>query len=439
MCKKLCSTARVITNFTNIDIPLKLHQLLLHGINFVPDVARSKSELLEIVETDLKEAAIKFFRSKALYYPRINRGSGLQDVILQLVQQTPSNTTEINFYFQLYEGYIMRFTQFLNELNFSHLEDYENIKSLVPPNSVLSISDKGLGPCLLPVDWYIEQYKHQAKIGGHKVTNMSEPQCLQLMLNNIQLFRTSLLDEEKIIFRKYFKKVFPSFRVGCLKIIPKIHKIKSVITPESWKKLPSRPIRGGENCPVNSYSIALCNMLQELHKTVKQLYLNHKMGDVSFPIIHGSDEYMKTLTSIEYSREEWGKVTIISGDFSDAYTQSRLVDLQLSIKKLGTLAGWNDAKISLSQKIAALVFENCYFLTPNGVMQQTKGFPMGGHSSREGLDTILIASEIDILNSSNSYILNYVRMVDDISSVIGGDFSNVRCTFYFRKYGFVLS
>ena len=134
MCKRLCSTARVITNFTGTEIPLKLEQLLSHGINFVPTAARSKSDLLDIVENDLKEAAIKFFRSNAMYYPRINSGMGLQDVILQLVQQTPSNTTKVNFYFKLYEGYIMRISQFLNDLNFSHLENYETIKSLVPKN-----------------------------------------------------------------------------------------------------------------------------------------------------------------------------------------------------------------------------------------------------------------------------------------------------------------
>ena len=299
MCKRLCTTTHSVVNFTATEVSTELQQLLSSGINFVPTVVRSNFDLLDIIENDLKIAAIKVFREKAMYYPRLNADLGLKNVILQLIQQTPSNTSEINFYLELYESYIGRVSTFLNELNFSHLENYENIKQLVPKNTVLTISDKGLGPCLLPVEWYIEQYKHQAELGGHRATNMSEQQCLNSMLNSIQLFRNSLLNEERIIFGKYYKKCKPYHRVGCLKIIPKIHKLKGAITADSWKLLPSRPIRGGENCPVNSYSIALCGMLQELHKTVKQLYLNGNMGGCTFPIIHGSDEYMYCL--IQYT------------------------------------------------------------------------------------------------------------------------------------------
>ena len=49
-------------------------------------------------------------------------------------------------------------------------------------------------------------------------------------------------------------------------------------------------------------------------------------------------------------------------------------------------------------------------------MRQTSGFPMGGHSSREILDVILLASEYRIL-SVMEYCPFYQRMVDDISCV----------------------
>ena len=51
---------------------------------------------------------------------------------------------------------------------------------------------------------------------------------------------------------------------------------------------------------------------------------------------------------------------------------------------------------------------------------------MGGHSSREGLDNILLSKEVDILNgSSRQAILSYYRMVDDISIIFDGSFSSV--------------
>ena len=51
---------------------------------------------------------------------------------------------------------------------------------------------------------------------------------------------------------------------------------------------------------------------------------------------------------------------------------------------------------------------------------------MGGHSSREGLDNILLAAEVELLSSiiKNS-LLFYNCLVDDISTVVNGDFSLV--------------
>ena len=60
-------------------------------------------------------------------------------------------------------------------------------------------------------------------------------------------------------------------------------------------------------------------------------------------------------------------------------------------------------------------------------MRQTQGFPMGGHSSREGLDNILLSSEFDILsNLLDTNLHHYVRLVDDISLAINGEFYSVR-------------
>ena len=52
---------------------------------------------------------------------------------------------------------------------------------------------------------------------------------------------------------------------------------------------------------------------------------------------------------------------------------------------------------------------------------------MGGHSSREGLDNILLSCELEILNSSIAKkLLYYYRMVDDISTAVEGNFSYVK-------------
>ena len=52
---------------------------------------------------------------------------------------------------------------------------------------------------------------------------------------------------------------------------------------------------------------------------------------------------------------------------------------------------------------------------------------MGGHSSREGLDNILLSSELDLLNSTiNKSLLFYYRLVDDISLALDGNVSSIK-------------
>ena len=138
--------------------------------------------------------------------------------------------------------------------------------------------------------------------------------------------------------------------------------------------------------------------------------------------------FSNNIHNVVYPSIDSSLLTLISGDFSDAYTQSSLEDLQQSITKLGALVSWENGKIGLSIKLARLVFENCYFETPTGIHRQSKGFPMGGHSSREGLDNILLAGEVELLrNNEINYCLQYYyRLVDDISTAIKGSFGKVK-------------
>ena len=52
---------------------------------------------------------------------------------------------------------------------------------------------------------------------------------------------------------------------------------------------------------------------------------------------------------------------------------------------------------------------------------------MGGHSSREGLDSILLAGELDLLYDADisSSLHFYYRLVDDISTAVQGKFTSV--------------
>ena len=422
LCSKVCQNKPKILNLSSTKVPSELEQALENGSNFVPQDALSKSELQTLIENDLINAAVNYFRDKNQIYPLVNTNLGLKTVLEQLISQSTSNSSHIEYYKTLYDSYHEHKGEFYNKHLKNDFIEYPSIQKLVPKGTILAEADKGLGPCLLPIEWFIDQYKVQSLKGNHVLTNMSKDQCINYLKREIDAFRTGLSSEARMALKTYFHGTNPNFRVGVMKIVPKIHKL-SVFDNSSWKILPSRPIRGAENCPINPYSQALCRMLQEMHSSLKAAFTDN---GIVFPVIYGCDEYSHNIHKVEINHDYGSLTTLVSGDFSDAYTQSRLIDLQGSIGQLGHIIGWSKAKIVLAQKLARMVFENCFFETPSGIMRQTQGFPMGGHSSREGLDTILLAAEIILLSKVKTKLHYYYRMVDDISLAINGEFSTVK-------------
>ena len=99
-------------------------------------------------------------------------------------------------------------------------------------------------------------------------------------------------------------------------------------------------------------------------------------------------------------------MALITGDFSDAYTASKILRLQQSISFLGEIIGLPDFHTALINCLVDLVFTNCTFYTPLGLYKSGQGYPMGGHSSRDALDVDLLCSEIEIITSRNTILKN---------------------------------
>ena len=423
LCTQVCTSKSKVLNLTKFKVPDEIEELLSRGTNLVPLDELHCKNIEELIEKNLITEAISFFRTENQFYPLVNETAGLKTVLEQLISQVPSNSKQVGFFTTMYEEYAGHRNDFYDSLPEGHFIDNPSVQNLLPVGTILTLSDKGLGPCLLPIEWYIEQYEVQSRKGNHVLANMSSEQCIIFLKRAIENFWSSISPEEKAFFRDYFRKGNPNCRVGVMKLVPKIHKL-STFGSNSWKVLPSRPIRGAENCPINPYSRALCKMLQEMHSALK---VEMSSKGIPFPVIYGCDEYSDQIQKVNFDRLTWSQTTLITADFSDAYTKASLNDLQDSIAALGEVVNWPASKISLAKSIAKLVFENCFFETPTGIMRQTQGFPMGGHSSREGLDNILLARELELLNKGiRNHFLYYYRLVDDISLGFIGDFSKVR-------------
>ena len=214
-----------------------------------------------------------------------------------------------------------------------------------------------------------------------------------------------------------------------MKLVPKVHKLKGPISLDSWKQLKSRPIRGAENDPIKDPSKALYSLLQEMLGKFKTVFPKLDNDQIEhFTVLKGCDDNTKRLSFLKLDKQKSSQTILITADFSDAYTETDIEHLKESLRTVGLLVKYEDHHITLLEKLVDLVFLNCYFYTPNGLYRQTKGMPMGDYSSRESLDVELTRSEYFIINSIMNLSLKihlFCRLVDDISLIVQGQFSEI--------------
>ena len=252
-------------------------------------------------------------------------------------------------------------------------------------------------------------------------------------------FKCSCSEEQlRIINHLWPYEKSSTFRVGVMKLVPKVHKLEGLISHESWKKLSSRPIRGAEMDPMRFPSKVLFRLLNNMLQGFQKWYETMSvLLPFKFPVITGCDEFSSRVKELRLDRSKMMQTTFLSADFGDAYTETGISSLQASIRLIGEQIGVDYHEIDLMVKLVNLVFSNCYFFTPFGLYKQTRGMPMGDYSSRDSLDLHLVKSEYEILlelSKLSSSIHLYCRLVDDISVIIQGDFSTVRLVLQKMSY-----
>ena len=257
LCASKCSTGPRVHNLTTLVIPPDIMTLLGTGLDVVPQTKQDAQSIKATILSNLKSAAIAYFRSTIGHYPYgTDSISELDPLLLHLSMLTPCGSPLSEFYFKLRDTYKISIDVFLGGI----VSDVENktpsalIKQNIPDNFVITPTDKNLGVALVPIGWYHDQYKSHVIKGGYILSHLNESQCIYLLVNKIQqLWDENCVQQNTLLRRAWPKYYSKKYKIGVLKIIPKIHKLKE-ITPESWLKLPSRPIRGAEMCPLNAPS-----------------------------------------------------------------------------------------------------------------------------------------------------------------------------------------
>ena len=432
-CEQKCLEGSKVVNLTQYSIDPAILEHLRKGLGSVPRTKEQRKLTIERITSEIKISALKyFFKINGFRPPKEIMKLDFQGFIKQILIFSPACEKENKFFYALKDQFKMALRTVDDFTDKSAKLDDMTIFETLPSDVIISCADKNIATVILPINWYIEEYGRQQVKGGYETINISEEKCIANLNYTIGKFREYCSAEQKRMLSEVWPKSSPKQRIGVLKLTPKLHKLKGVIGPNSWKELTGRPIRGAELCPTNAPSIALCkllqNLLHDLKCNYKKLAPGSVLSELEFPILKGCDSYSKMAQNINLLSENFSSTFILSADFSDAYTLSLRGRLQESISILGQALDYTHEHIALMIGLVNLVFDNVFFYTIFGLQRSTKGFPMGGHASRDALDVDLVRSEMEILAClvlDTSRIHIYGRMVDDVSCILQGSFDDM--------------
>ena len=430
LCKKKCALKSLMHNFTNKPIGKDLSELLACGLKNVPLLKNSSVELQLELEAEAKLVCRNIFFETYGQYPRISPNQSFSKAVLEIMSQCSSNSEIVSCLVKFRDQFLENIPFFLRMLPKQGIQ-VKKIVNLIPSGCIISPSDKNLGISILPPEWFAKEYETQVMKGGHESIDMTESECLSMLQRKIRNFKSECSDAQlKILNRFLPRKSIENPRIGVLKLIPKVHKLVDPITVDSWMTLKSRPIRGAEKDPIKDPSKALYGLLQKMLNGFKANFPSLNNDQIEhFPVLKGCDDFLNRLGLLNLKTENFLKTIFLTSDFSDAYTETDIESLNNSISDIGKRIGYSEEHQDLMKKLVDLVFSNCYFYTPHGLHRQTKGMPMGDVSSRDALDLELVHSEFDIIRKVYKSTLNvhlYCRLVDDISVLMQGPFTDVR-------------
>ena len=220
MCLEKIQGGPVVHNFLGKDVPLKLMEHLENGLNNVlylkPDV-KLASELEEEAILACKNA----FVSLMGFFPICSKKTNLNQTIIELLSQTPSNSELANSLIAFREHYVEGVQKYFEENDSNGIELKDILKS-IPKDCIITQSDKNIGISLLPPSWYAKEYQTQIEKGGYEKIDMSENLCLAKLHKKILNFQKRSLNQTRIL-SKYWPKERPTkFRIGVLKLVPKV-------------------------------------------------------------------------------------------------------------------------------------------------------------------------------------------------------------------------
>ena len=171
------------------------------GTKIVPHDQLCDYDYHTVMNQDLRNVIARCFCKVVGFWPIYNLVSSFHQFFVEIISQCPCNHIFLSFMHTIMSDY----DNFANPLLLDHTNLKRGLVSMIPEGCVLTVCDKGLGPVLLPYDWFVREYKHQAVLGGHELVLSSEGALLVKLFSIIADFRCSLNDLEGSLFKSIYK------------------------------------------------------------------------------------------------------------------------------------------------------------------------------------------------------------------------------------------
>ena len=178
-CLVKCSEGPKIFNFTTHVLDQDIADQLKNGLGYVPHTKSSRKDVISRIETEIKDAAVRYFRKINGFRPPNEISKLPMDQFIRniLIFSTASGK-ENEFFYGLNDNFSAAMKSLNIEIDENYKFDDMSIFDRLPSDTIISNADKNLGIALLPIKWYVEEYFRQQEKGGFETIDISEKKIL---------------------------------------------------------------------------------------------------------------------------------------------------------------------------------------------------------------------------------------------------------------------
>ena len=164
------------------------------------------------------------------YYPQVSEKTNLNQTIINLLSQAPSNSKLGNMLVAFREQYVNSVDHYFMNINYGGI-DFHKIRKTIPADCIVTQSDKNVGISVLTPSWYAKEYQAQISKGGYEKIDLLEEQCLKVLNIKIHGFQKKHSGKNSKILAKFWpRKKHTKNRIGVLKLVPKVIILKNNIS-----------------------------------------------------------------------------------------------------------------------------------------------------------------------------------------------------------------